>query len=88
MTGEGRYGERTVDLGPDDMVVLYTDGISEARNAEGEQFSETTMADVLASMRGRPAPVAARHLLEEAQRFSDDLAADDAAVLVLRASTR
>jgi serine phosphatase RsbU (regulator of sigma subunit) len=30
--------ETTVDLEPNDLVVLYTDGITEARNAGGEQY--------------------------------------------------
>ncbi|MBX3161439.1 MAG: SpoIIE family protein phosphatase [Deltaproteobacteria bacterium] len=30
--------ETTIELEPDDVVVLYTDGITEARNAAGEQF--------------------------------------------------
>ena len=33
-----RYEERPVALGAGDVVVLYTDGVSEAENADGEQF--------------------------------------------------
>ena len=35
----------TIDLEPGDVLVLYTDGISEATNGDGELFGETRVAD-------------------------------------------
>ena len=32
------YGQKTVTLSPGDTVVLYTDGVTEAMNAEEEEF--------------------------------------------------
>jgi len=48
--------EKTVRLIPGASVVLYTDGVTEARNAKGEEFSEErlggTPASTFARMRG------------------------------------
>lgn len=42
-----RYEERPVALGHGDVVVLYTDGVSEAENAEGEQFGTERIARIV-----------------------------------------
>ena len=34
------YEQQSVDLAPGDTIFLYTDGVSEAMNENGEQFSE------------------------------------------------
>ena len=34
------YPERSVRLEPGDAVLLYTDGVTEAQNAAGEEFAE------------------------------------------------
>jgi len=42
-----RYGEKTVHLGPGDVLVAYTDGIVEPENAYGEMFGEDRLKDLL-----------------------------------------
>ena len=39
--------EREVALAPGDLVALYTDGITEARNAKGEEFGRDRLAAAL-----------------------------------------
>ena len=34
------YSSRTVEIGADDIIVLYTDGITESINEEEEMFGE------------------------------------------------
>ena len=38
-----------VQLAPGDTLVLYTDGITEATNADGEEFGESHLLDALIS---------------------------------------
>jgi sigma-B regulation protein RsbU (phosphoserine phosphatase) len=39
--------DQSVVFGKDDVLVLYTDGVTEALNAEGEEFSSGRLADSL-----------------------------------------
>ena len=41
------YREKSVDLGPGDTVFCYTDGLTEAKNASMEEFSEINLAAAL-----------------------------------------
>jgi len=39
----------------DDLLVVFSDGVTEAQNPEGEEFGDERMAACLAAVRGRPA---------------------------------
>jgi sigma-B regulation protein RsbU (phosphoserine phosphatase) len=42
------YPERVLDIGPGDTLLLYTDGVTEARDGSGEEFGEGRLSDLLA----------------------------------------
>jgi sigma-B regulation protein RsbU (phosphoserine phosphatase) len=42
-----RYGESSIELRPGDLLLLYTDGISEPQNAYGEMFGEERLIELL-----------------------------------------
>jgi len=48
------YQEGSVILGPGDVVVMFTDGVSEAMNAEEEDFTEERLEEVLKRVRAMP----------------------------------
>lgn len=77
------YPTETLMLDRDDLVVAFTDGIAELRDAAGG-FFETHMADELADLRGRPAAEVVAGLVEAGERFTAGPPADDLAVLCLR----
>ena len=52
---EQTYEERSVDLGPGDMLVLYTDGVTEAEDASHQQFGDERLASLVRRERLRPA---------------------------------
>jgi phosphoserine phosphatase RsbU/P len=49
------FQEETVPFGPGDLMVVYSDGISEAMNPAEEQFGEARIAEVIARERHRTA---------------------------------
>jgi phosphoserine phosphatase RsbU/P len=80
-----RYEEQTVPLGCGDLLVAYTDGITEPENAYGEDFGAERLADVV--MRHRkacPEEIVAKVL--EAVRHWDTAAeqADDMTLMIVR----
>ncbi len=72
--GIDREGERLVSgrigLEPGDLVLLLTDGVTEARSAEGEEFSEERALEIVRRERARPAAEIIRILMDEVRRFS------------------
>ena len=73
-------------LGPDDAVVLYTDGITEARNG-GDLFGDDRLLAALKGLAGLPASAIADGLLAAVHAYQsvDD---DDVAIVVVQASPR
>ncbi len=71
-------------LHPGDAVVLFTDGVTEARQA-GEQFGEERLHAVLATLAGRNADAMAGGVDEAVTAYSPHVS-DDVAVLVARIS--
>ncbi|HKY44897.1 MAG TPA: PP2C family protein-serine/threonine phosphatase, partial [Pyrinomonadaceae bacterium] len=41
------YEQETVQMKPNDLLFLYTDGLSEALNVEGEEFGSDRIMDTL-----------------------------------------
>ncbi|WP_435190750.1 SpoIIE family protein phosphatase [Streptomyces sp. bgisy126] len=77
-------------LRPDESLLLYTDGITEARDADGEQFGEHRLAEALA---GLPGGAGSHRIVETLTRavraFTGDQGIDDdQAALVLTATRR
>lgn len=72
-------------LEPGDAIVLYTDGVIEARDATGDQFGQSRLEALLATCAGRTADGIARRIELAAMDFQGDTASDDVAILVARA---
>jgi phosphoserine phosphatase RsbU/P len=61
--------EHTEPLNPGDLLVLYTDGVTEAPNEEGKEFSGARLADVVRTLQARPPREINDGILEGVQRF-------------------
>jgi sigma-B regulation protein RsbU (phosphoserine phosphatase) len=81
------YEEDRITLRPGDVVVLYTDGVSEAMNHTGEMFGEDRLVELVEAL---PAGIGAREITTCIQNgvhaFLGDLEPqDDMTILVLQA---
>jgi serine phosphatase RsbU (regulator of sigma subunit) len=65
------------------FVVLYTDGVLEARR-DGELYGMERLDRVLAAQRARPAEEIAQAVLANCRAFSRGELADDCAVVVVK----
>ena len=75
------FEEVALDAG--DLLVLYTDGVLEARDRNGEFFGETRLNELLASFPGRSPDELAERIESAVMAFQDDTPRDDIAILVV-----
>ena len=70
---------------PGDVLVLFSDGVTEAADPLDEDFGEERLAALVASMRGRPAGEIVEAIDGAVARFTQGApAADDITVVVAR----
>ncbi|MCU1349712.1 MAG: Serine phosphatase RsbU, regulator of sigma subunit [Acidobacteria bacterium] len=65
VVSHAEYTNRRVTLAPGDALILFTDGVSEAENAEGRELGTETVSANLKSLHGAHADVLA-HTVDEA----------------------
>ncbi len=76
---------QSVQLQSGDLVVFYTDGVTEAFNAAGTVYGEPRLLEALAGESGRSAAATTQALLRSVQAYVGDCPqSDDIAVLTLR----
>lgn len=80
------YTESQTRLEAGDLLALFTDGLVEAPNADGEEFGEERLGRVLRHHAGLPLERICDRVLEELATWSGDLEAHDDATLVLARS--
>ena len=79
------YTQGVATLQPGDTLILYSDGITEATNASGEEYGMSRLTSEVREAATLPAEAAARRILDAAHRFVDgEKPHDDQSILVLR----
>jgi serine phosphatase RsbU (regulator of sigma subunit) len=73
-----------VQLAAGDLLILYTDGVTEAENAEGEQFGESHLIEMMVAQRHLPVPSLLKTIVGAVQEFSDGEQADDITLVLAR----
>lgn len=79
------YEEQTIPMEPGDLLVAYTDGITEPENAYGEDFGAIRLADVIMRHRTAPVKTIVARILEAVRSWSaSPEQADDMTVMIVR----
>jgi phosphoserine phosphatase RsbU/P len=77
--------EVTLPLGRGDLIVLYTDGITEAMNGDGECFGDARLASLIGQHADLSADELRERILREIDSFTESaLQQDDMTMVVLR----
>jgi len=84
VVAEPEFRDQFVDMQPGDSLVLFTDGIAEAENYEGEEFGSEGVIAALSSSHGRPADSTISVVETAVEAFIGELPqADDVTILVV-----
>ena len=82
------YVQAEIDLRRGDCLVLFTDGVTEARNADGSEFGEDRLQELLSRLLTRDHKPRAADLrdriMEAVNEFSEGEVYDDATLLVVK----
>lgn len=82
---EAQYHESQVLLAANEVVVCYTDGVTEAINANEEEYGVARLTEVVQRFRGRSAEVLVQAILSDlAAHTGDRPAFDDVTLVVLK----
>lgn len=81
---EPKLIDQETRLNPGDALVLFTDGVTEARSPGGGFFGEERLAALLRSSTGLDAASLAARIESAVLEFCEDGESDDIAILVLR----
>ncbi|HEX4230192.1 MAG TPA: SpoIIE family protein phosphatase [Bryobacteraceae bacterium] len=81
-----QYQAYQVDLEPGDVLVLFSDGVTEAREPiDGEEFGDERLAHFLLSHKDRPAAEMIESLVSKVRDWSGQMAfADDFTILLVK----
>jgi sigma-B regulation protein RsbU (phosphoserine phosphatase) len=84
---DAAYTQESVQLVPGDILVLYTDGITEAENANLEMFGVERLEKTILASRGSSANELVRVILDAVKSFSGDHPqSDDITLMVVRST--
>ena len=85
ISADASFPASTVELQPGDMLVLFTDGVVEAFNAAGQEFTDARWLNVIRSLPNLSAQDSLRFLMKSVENFvGATRQSDDITCLVLR----
>lgn len=81
------YTETIITLSSEDIVVFYTDGVTEAMNSEEtEEYEEERLIDCIVKNRDKSAKALLDAIVEDVNDFSQNVQRDDITLIVIKAN--
>jgi serine phosphatase RsbU (regulator of sigma subunit) len=82
---DATFQEQRVTLQPGGSLLIYSDGVTEARNSAEEFFGDDRLAALVPRLSGLSAEAAGRLVLAEVERFAgEERASDDLSLILLK----
>ena len=79
------YEQETVQLDPGDIIVVFSDGVSEALDSEGEEFGDERLQQVVRESQHEPAATLVDRLISAVREFTRGAPqSDDITAMVVR----
>jgi sigma-B regulation protein RsbU (phosphoserine phosphatase) len=80
--GDSAYQEKEIPLERGDLLLAYTDGLSDVPNTSGEFFADEQLIALVRKHKNKPCEELAAHVLSELEQFGPDLPLLDDLTLV------
>ena len=85
LLGNVEYEETKFEAQPGDLLLLFSDGISDQQNEQGEEYGRVRLPEFVVSMCGRPAQETAERIVADVDRFRGAAPVhDDQTIVVLK----
>ena len=82
---DARYELRNITINPGDMLALFSDGVTEARNSKGQELGEKGLAGFLQNHFAESAEQTVGSLAEDVRRWCETITfADDFTIVVMK----
>lgn len=78
------YEQDTVKLRPGDLLVLYSDGITEEFSPGGDQFGEDRLFQYINTYRDLNSEQMILNIMDETRKFSNGVQSDDMTMVVIK----
>lgn len=79
------YKEQTISLSAGDLLVFYTDGVTEAMNqAREEEFGEERLLECIRNHRDRSSGDIEQAIIDEVQSFANGVQSDDITMIIIK----
>ena len=79
------YEEEVVPVGLGDLLVIFSDGITEAFDIDENQFGEKRLEDVIEKYKSEPAAAIIEHIVDAVEEYAGDAPqADDLTLVVIK----
>jgi len=79
---------RELELRPNDLLAIFSDGVTDATNAKGEEFGETRLLAALRACRHVPASAVVEGVMASVLDFSRHVQHDDITLVIVRGRDR
>ena len=80
---DNQYDQSELTLNGGDRLLFYTDGITEARSPDGEEYGEDRLAAAAVAVRTGSAEAIKDSVLADVNTFTDGKFEDDATLIVV-----
>ena len=85
---QAEYQQARVELRPGDLMVLFTDGISETMNTRDEEWGEERLIATLGSLDGAKPEAIVQNVFQQADKFAGEAPQHDDMTIVVIAVRR
>ena len=80
-----KYDERPISFSKGDILIFFTDGVTEAQNSKGEQYEDANLIAVVKENKNKPASEIVHIIADSVRDFkADDFILDDLTIMMLK----